>query len=78
MAVVLVGIGGRQRAPRGAGFRPGVLPGATGYLGIAFYNEETAQLDYGYVHVQAGAAAGFPATVLDYAYDRSGAAITIP
>jgi len=54
------------------------LPGATGYLGIAFYNEQTGQLNYGYVHVQAGDGAGFPATVLDYAYDRSGNAITIP
>lgn len=54
------------------------LPGATGYLGLEFYNEQTGQLNYGYVHLQAGSGAGFPATVLDYAYDRSGAAITIP
>jgi len=54
------------------------LPGATGYLGIAFYNEQTGQLNFGYVHVQSGNGAGFPATVLDYAYDRSGNAITIP
>jgi hypothetical protein len=54
------------------------LPGATGYLGVKFYNERTAQLNYGYVHLQAGSQAGFPATVLDYAYDRAGNAITIP
>ncbi|TDR46588.1 hypothetical protein DFR29_103122 [Tahibacter aquaticus] len=54
------------------------LPGATGYLGLTFLNEQTGQLNYGYVHVQAGSGAGFPATVLDYAYDRSGAAIAIP
>lgn len=54
------------------------LPGATGYLGLEFYNEQTGQLNYGYVHLQAGAGAGFPATVLDYAYDRSGNPITIP
>lgn len=54
------------------------LPGATGYLGVEFYNEQAGQLNYGYVHLQAGSGAGFPATVLDYAYDRSGNAITIP
>lgn len=54
------------------------LAGATGYLGVEFYNEQTGQLNYGYVHLQAGGGAGFPAIVLDYAYDRSGNAITIP
>ncbi|HEY6942340.1 hypothetical protein [Dokdonella sp.] len=54
------------------------LPGATGYLGLQFWNEQTGQVNFGYVHLRAGATAGFPATVLDYAYDRSGAAITIP
>jgi hypothetical protein len=54
------------------------LSGATGYLGVEFYNEQTGQLNYGYVHLRAGGGNGFPATVLDYAYDRSGNAITIP
>lgn len=54
------------------------LPGATGYLGLQFWNEQTGQVNFGYVHLRAGDAAGFPATVLDYAYDRSGAAISIP
>ena len=54
------------------------LAGATGYLGVEFYNEQTGQLNYGYVHLRAGGGAGLPATVLDYAYDRSGNAITIP
>lgn len=54
------------------------LPGATGYLGLVFFNEQTGQLNYGYVHLQAGSGAGFPATVLDYAYDRSGAEIVVP
>ena len=54
------------------------LPGATGYLGLVFYNEQAGRLNYGYVHLQAGSGAGFPATVLDYAYDRSGAEIVVP
>jgi len=35
------------------------------------------QLNCGYVRLQSGNGAGFPATVLDYAKDRSGNAITI-
>jgi len=54
------------------------LAGATGYLGFKFWNEQTGQVNYGYLHLQTTAPTGFPATVLDYAYDRSGAAIRIP
>jgi len=54
------------------------LAGATGYLGFKFWNEQTGQVNYGFLHLQTTAPAGFPATVLDYAYDRSGAAIRIP
>jgi hypothetical protein len=54
------------------------LAGATGYLGFKFWNEQTGQVNYGYLHLQTTAPAGFPVTVLDYAYDRSGAAIRIP
>lgn len=54
------------------------LAGATGYLGFKFWNEQTGQVNHGYLHLQTTAPTGFPATVLDYAYDRSGAPIRIP
>lgn len=54
------------------------LGGADGYLGIAFQNEETGQLNYGYIHMTTTAPMGFPARVIEYAYDKSGAAIRIP
>ena len=54
------------------------LAGVTGYLGVMFTSEETGQVLYGYVHMQTTAGNGFPATIFDYAYDKTGAAITIP
>jgi hypothetical protein len=51
--------------------------GVTAYIGVAFYNEVTSAVNYGYLHVQTSAG-GFPIQVLDYGYDNSGAAITIP
>jgi hypothetical protein len=51
--------------------------GVNGYIGVAFYNEVTGAVNYGYLHVQTSAG-GFPIQVLDYGYDNSGAAITIP
>jgi len=51
--------------------------GVNGYIGVAFYNEVTSAVNYGYLHVQTSAG-GFPIQVLDYGYDNSGAAITIP
>lgn len=54
------------------------VAGADGYLGIAFYDEAGGQVEYGYLHVVTSGPTGFPAQVLDWAYDRSGAAITIP
>lgn len=54
------------------------LAGVDGYVGVVFYNETTGQLNYGYVHLVSTGPLGFPAQVLDWAYDESGAAITIP
>lgn len=54
------------------------LEGTDGYLGFRFYNEETGQINYGYVHLRTTAPTGYPARVLDYAYDRTGVPITIP
>lgn len=57
--------------------------GATGYLGFRFNcstipNPPASGICYGYVHLQTTAPNGFPATILDYAYDKAGNAITIP
>jgi hypothetical protein len=52
--------------------------GADGYIGVAFQNENTGQLNYGYIHVTTSSPDGFPAHALEYGYDNSGAAITIP
>jgi len=52
--------------------------GADGYVGVAFWNESTSAVNYGYIHMTTQSPAGFPAQVLNWAYDNSGAAITIP
>ena len=52
--------------------------GADGYIGIAFENEETGQLNYGYIHMTTSSPDGYPAQVLEYAYNKAGGAITIP
>jgi hypothetical protein len=55
------------------------LAGVTGgYLGVKFLNEGTGQTNYGYVHVTTTSPTGFPMTILDYAYDQTGADITVP
>jgi subtilisin family serine protease len=54
------------------------LSGADGYIGVAFQNENTGQLNYGYIHLTTSSPVGFPAHVFEYGYDNSGAAITIP
>jgi len=54
------------------------LGGVDGYIGVVFYNETTSALNYGYIHLVTTGPLGFPAQVHDWAYDNSGAAITIP
>lgn len=46
------------------------------YLGLRFYNENTSAINYGWMQLNTGAASGFPATVNQYCYDDTGAAIT--
>jgi predicted transporter len=49
-------------------------------LGFRFLNETTATTNYGYLTISNGVtagAAGFPATILSYSYENSGAAITV-
>ncbi len=49
----------------------------TEYLGVEFLNESTGVVNYGYVHFSTNTATGLPATILDYAYENTGAAITL-
>jgi hypothetical protein len=54
------------------------IGGTDGYIGVAFYNEGTGAVNYGYLHLTTSGPLGFPAEVHDWAYDSSGASITIP
>ena len=56
----------------------GSVTSTDGYLGVAFQNENTGVLNYGYIHMTTSGPDGFPAHVFEYGYDNSGAAITIP
>ena len=49
-----------------------------GYLGVRFTNEATSLLSYGWVRLSTTAPLGFPASVIDWCYESSGAGITIP
>lgn len=61
----------------------GWLAGADGYIGFKFNcdgrlaNPVAGGVCYGYVHVTTTAPSGFPATIVDYAYDGDGNPITI-
>lgn len=53
--------------------------GVDGYLGFTFdCSSLGGSVCYGYMHLTSTAPQGFPATVVEYWYDSSGAAITIP
>ena len=52
--------------------------GSTGYLGFSFVNANTLAVNYGYAKFTTTSPTGFPATLNEYWYDNSGAAITIP
>jgi subtilase family serine protease len=52
--------------------------GADGYIGVSFYNSQAHAINYGYIHLTTSSPSGFPAQVLDYGFDDSGAAVTIP
>ncbi|NLN32696.1 MAG: hypothetical protein GX159_03760, partial [Flavobacteriaceae bacterium] len=52
--------------------------GADGYLGIRFPCDAPGGTCYGYVHMTTTSGGGYPATVIDYCYDPSGEAVTIP
>ncbi|UXI70105.1 hypothetical protein [Tahibacter amnicola] len=52
--------------------------GTTGFLGLRFRNEASAVINYGWVQLATTPPFGFPATILRWCYEDSGAAITIP
>ena len=54
------------------------LAGVDGYIGFQFINANTATVNYGYAHVTTTGPAGVPMTIVEYWYDNSGAAISIP
>ena len=63
-----------SRAIQGAiSLRPGF---ASAYIGVAFINEGTGATNYGWVEMSTTAATGFPATIVRYAYENTGQAIT--
>jgi hypothetical protein len=51
---------------------------STGFLGFSFVNANTSAVNYGYAKFTTTAGTGFPATLVEYWYDNSGAAINIP
>lgn len=65
-------------ASSGAGETADFITDAEGYLGVRFYNEETQQTNYGYVHVVTSWPGGFPVTIVGYAYNKAGGPIRIP
>ena len=46
------------------------------YLGVRFYNESTSAINYGWLQLDTGPSAGFPATINAYCYENNGGAIT--
>lgn len=52
--------------------------GASGYVGVKFFNESTGKFNYGYVELETGTNAGLPATVTRYVFDPNGGSVTIP
>jgi hypothetical protein len=55
------------------------LVGVTrGYLGARFRNEQTMQINYGWIVMSTSNGLGFPVTVHGWCFDDSGAAVVIP
>jgi hypothetical protein len=50
--------------------------GGTNFLGFRFLNEGTSTTNYGWLLISSTAGDGFPASILGYAYENSGASIT--
>lgn len=62
-----------------AGDTSGWQAGTTAYLGLRFRNEAAAgAIHYGWLQLQTTAPLGFPARILSWCYEDSGAAISTP
>lgn len=60
------------------GTTPNFTTAGTHILGFRFLNEATGITNYGYLTIQTGPNGnGFPATILNYSYENTGAAITV-
>jgi hypothetical protein len=64
------------RAILGTTGSPFVTTG-TNILGFAFVNEASGLTNYGYATIQTTGTSGFPATILNWSFDASGAPITV-
>ena len=64
------------RAILGTTGSPFLLTG-THILGLQFLNETTGVIDFGYLTMTNTASNGFPATILSWSFDNTGAAITV-
>lgn len=49
----------------------------THIIGVRFFNEATSAINYGYVTMSTTGTTGFPATILGWSYENTGAAITV-
>jgi hypothetical protein len=48
------------------------------FMGFRFFNETTSATNYGYAELSTTATNGYPATLVHYVYENTGAPITIP
>jgi hypothetical protein len=49
--------------------------GVNAYLGVRFINSATNQTNFGWIHLNTTGTTGFPATIVDYAYENAGGSI---
>ena len=49
--------------------------GANAYLGVRLLNSQTMQTNYGWVHFNTTGSTGFPATIVEYAFENMGNSI---
>ena len=66
-----IGSGNTYIALTAAAAAAGWSAGANAYLGVQILNSVTGQTNYGWVHLMTTGATGFPATIVDYAYDNT-------
>ena len=53
------------------------LTAGTHILGFRFFNEASSAVNYGYLTMSNGGTTGFPATILSWSFDNTGAPITV-